>query len=778
MKNNIATQQVSFWKFLRENQIEIPIIQRDYAQGRLGKEYLRKAFLENLKFALDSRETLKLDFVYGVTDRNRFNPLDGQQRLTTLWLLHWYIAYRANKIDDEAKKVFRHFTYETRLSSREFCDRLVGLKNQEQTEENIADYIKKQTWFFSDWKQDPTIQSMLRMLSGTTRSDKKGNDILDGIQELFAGCTFEQFVDYWQLLINEKCPIVFYNLDLLGLNLSDDLYIKMNARGERLTNFENFKSDLIGYIVEKAREENAEDGWTSLLDPKTGIAIKLDTTWTDIFWRYNQEGKIDDIYFAFLNRFFFKVIILDGNKDFLGKKDNESFNVLYGKESNDTTLCYQSFSIYKYVNGNLPLKTLQTLMKTLNNLSAYIENGNIVNINEEFRALWVKKFCFIPKYDNESGITWNVTIRRAVIYAICRFFECNDNVNDEQFRINLKRWLRVVWNIVSNDTANLTGCLQLIKELSEHTTDIYEFLANDSNEIQSKADKAQVEEEREKARQILTGTIGNTETERENIIIEAESFGFFQGAIRFLFQNEEGKADWSNFVVKFKNAKKYFDEDGIKKEYQAQWIRNYIKRCRSYNQLYDKQIFIPNASTWKNILLNEINRVTIHDCLISFKPYTDVSQFSDGNLPAEETVRKLLCDEQLVKYLLSNSDYQKFRIRWCYGYITLYAPYGRKHITLDWVYQGNSVANNRTYYLNKMKEYLLVDDNKKIELSDGFFLIWDFDIQFVYKGHKWQWNTDGNIYLLDGSDRSKFVREGDFVIKDEVDLKKLGDLIF
>lgn len=96
MSNN--TKAISFWNFLKENTIEIPIIQRDYAQGRLGKETLRKNFLRDLKNALDKGETIKLDFVYGSTENDILNPLDGQQRLTTLWLLHWYIALRAGEL--------------------------------------------------------------------------------------------------------------------------------------------------------------------------------------------------------------------------------------------------------------------------------------------------------------------------------------------------------------------------------------------------------------------------------------------------------------------------------------------------------------------------------------------------------------------------------------------------------------------------------------------------------------------------------------------------------
>ena len=64
----------SFWKFIQKHPVEIPIIQRDYAQGRLGKEYIRRDFLANQKKALDDylkddTSVLKLDFVYG-TEHN------------------------------------------------------------------------------------------------------------------------------------------------------------------------------------------------------------------------------------------------------------------------------------------------------------------------------------------------------------------------------------------------------------------------------------------------------------------------------------------------------------------------------------------------------------------------------------------------------------------------------------------------------------------------------------------------------------------------------------
>ena len=215
MKNN-KIQQTTFWRFLKNRKIEIPIIQRDYAQGRIGKEKLREKFLNDLKNALDNNNTLKLDFVYGSIENNSLNPLDGQQRLTTLWLLHWYIAYKAEKLK-ENETTFKNFTYETRTSSREFCNKLSEFEVKDSNRK-IVETIQNKTWFFSEWKQDPTIQAMLTMLGGTPIKDNKAKDIIDGFEEIFYGANKKEFVEYWEKLSDEsKCSIVFFHLDLLDM---------------------------------------------------------------------------------------------------------------------------------------------------------------------------------------------------------------------------------------------------------------------------------------------------------------------------------------------------------------------------------------------------------------------------------------------------------------------------------------------------------------------------------------------------------------------------------
>ena len=70
--------------------IEIPLFQRDYAQGRNTDQarHVRERFIADLCSALDGDKELHLDFVFGDVVNGTLYPLDGQQQLTTLFLLH------------------------------------------------------------------------------------------------------------------------------------------------------------------------------------------------------------------------------------------------------------------------------------------------------------------------------------------------------------------------------------------------------------------------------------------------------------------------------------------------------------------------------------------------------------------------------------------------------------------------------------------------------------------------------------------------------------------
>ena len=175
------------WHLTTENAIVIPIIQRDYAQGRSNDDVrqIREPFLKKLFEVLDSKEgKQELDFIYGSLERPKdisfknvnyenFVPLDGQQRLTTLFLLHWFLSIW----NDASFRLMRmhfigRFSYMTRLSSTEFCERILEYVHPKDIVDSInqggkapiSKTLKNEGWFHDQWKNDPTVSGMLTML--------------------------------------------------------------------------------------------------------------------------------------------------------------------------------------------------------------------------------------------------------------------------------------------------------------------------------------------------------------------------------------------------------------------------------------------------------------------------------------------------------------------------------------------------------------------------------------------------------------------------------------
>lgn len=252
--------------------IIIPKIQRDYAQGREGKENLRKNFLTDLFEVIDTNQSTPrlYDYIYGQLekpnqdhpDSYHFYPVDGQQRLTTMFLLHLYIGKRAGKNTDFLK----YFSYQTRNSSKLFCEMLCDIDAKEYAD--IISYIKDNYRYTSHWENDPTISSMMRMLQDIDAHFKNK-------QPSYAQQDYERC---WDNMVNN---VRFWMLDLSDLDTTDDIYIKMNSRGKGLTKFENFKAELDNLVSKTS--QGFEEG---------EFSMKIDTTWTNLFWGY-REGKYD-----------------------------------------------------------------------------------------------------------------------------------------------------------------------------------------------------------------------------------------------------------------------------------------------------------------------------------------------------------------------------------------------------------------------------------------------------------------------------------------------------
>lgn len=289
------TRKVSVREFFDSNangaqvrRIIIPKIQRDYAQGREDKGYIREEFLKEIYSVIKSEEysELSMDFIYGYMDEDNkvFYPLDGQQRLTTLWLVYWYLAVRAEKLETEENNL-KLFSYDTRISSRDFCAELCNGNNfcaelyndddfKKKINEDIVQFIKDQHWFFSEWQNDPTISAMLRTIGGEGEND--------GIQPVFADHTKRRYKETWENFLERfKDRITFYEYIIgnkpLPKEAAAQLYIKMNARGKALSDFENFRADLIDQLSKLKKSKKRKT------DEVVSFSENIDYSWSGIF---------------------------------------------------------------------------------------------------------------------------------------------------------------------------------------------------------------------------------------------------------------------------------------------------------------------------------------------------------------------------------------------------------------------------------------------------------------------------------------------------------------
>src|SRR5690606_37068084 len=167
--------------------------------------------------------------------------------------------------------------------------------------------LQNSACFFLSWKRDPTVQSMLRRLDAVHEKFEKFKDEeIDGFWKILTAEHYTLPTDnpklneLVQLIetkgneetqeklkeIQEKPAISFKFLNLDEFELADDLYLKMNARGKALTDFENLKAKIEQHIIEKEWEKDVESEQT--------FSFKMDTIWTDLFWRHKGNSSAID----------------------------------------------------------------------------------------------------------------------------------------------------------------------------------------------------------------------------------------------------------------------------------------------------------------------------------------------------------------------------------------------------------------------------------------------------------------------------------------------------
>ena len=450
--------------------IEIPIIQRNYVQG--NDKTIRRHFVKYLVKALTQQSSVELDFVYGaerqdtqLTDNCAPNncapqvgkvliPLDGQQRLTTLWLLHGYllaleqVSNHPEQLSPEEREaqcqLLARFVYETRQSAKDFCGYWLQEVTQRACPELVdkpSKYLRNCAWFDPEWEKKGTVTAMLGML----------DEVASKRAEL-------QAVPYGRL---SKC-IRFYYLPIEKFGLSNELYIRMNARGEQLTSFEHFKSSFYKVIQHHPN--------------LSSIKEKMEYDWVDTLWQYRpKDTHVTDHPFMKCLSFVTEVLHIKG----------------YDKGTEDNIE-----SVYKDPDAVTYLK--QTL-DCVENLKG-IQYANLLKDSDTKKTLSFQEVLSQMLTDGLKTVN-----QRILLYTAIAYLQHHNTVD------GIVPLLRVVRNLSTNTVKQKIDLTKIYPSLDElvQVPNIYDYLAQLQGGISGFSD-TQLEEEKAKAQLRLARPEVNT----------------------------------------------------------------------------------------------------------------------------------------------------------------------------------------------------------------------------------------------------------------------------
>jgi len=572
--------KLTLWKALEQYHIVIPTIQRDYAQGRKNDPkiaQIRKTFLQALVQSLTENKELELDFVYGSVNQKTLELLDGQQRLTTLFLLHCYLVHK-NKLNikeiDVIKERLQKFSYQTRTSSKLFISQLVGKLVEMEWSGKPSMAIENEAWFLAVWRKDPTIISILTML--------------DELDSLLAPKTADELEKLWVSLSNHSV-LNFYLLPMNEFSLTDELYIKMNARGVQLTEFENFKAWLQGFLENK-------------VDIRTANAFfqSIDSEWTDLIWTASKDwNKSFDASFIHL----FKICLLCEYRAYLSKNQKSDYT-----DEKDIDSLVSRLRLNLFISQKEYMDLFSTeVSNTIDNLTALLDFAVAHQKQHKIFEILSKDK---PSYEEQANF--------ATTYYFTKYIQDIDQFEDWN---RISGWLVKNAKGYYNSEKLMLSVLEALEQLAiyighDSVLDKISTLHQYRNiiELCSKTafEKSHIEHEIEKAQLILQDPVW------KKLLNKYEEHKYFYGRIDFLLDYAKADSDiicMNKFAYYSEIAALLFTDAFLKdKEYRLHRcflsLGNYfIKYGRNLNFCSDSyNSYRDRAENWRAVF--DKNRVS------------------------------------------------------------------------------------------------------------------------------------------------------------------------
>lgn len=279
--NNAFLKDENILTLFSLNNLIVPEIQREYVWGKNTK--VLEKFLNDLKdnanvcntcHHVHGNHNINIGFLYSYKppyvklENERFLDeylIDGQQRITTIFLLLLTRAVKENRVEDFCN-IIRYnddgkhmsFSYKVRKLTQDFLLRLVH-HIVENSGKNSLDFFLTDEypyWFLADYYEDPTISSMtsaIKMMLDKTLFPEE-----------------EYFFDYLLESIH------FWHFKTEATSQGEELYISMNSRGEQLSNNETQKAASLPPEDQKEWGKKWEE-------------------WQTFFWRNRNKGNKENV---------------------------------------------------------------------------------------------------------------------------------------------------------------------------------------------------------------------------------------------------------------------------------------------------------------------------------------------------------------------------------------------------------------------------------------------------------------------------------------------------
>ncbi len=296
--------------FSGNKKVVIPDLQREYCwpseYSDVNGKDLVTHFVSRLLELDDNNRKMGLIYAYEPILDNIY-LCDGQQRITTLYLLVGYLYHELKKQTGEDDKLLNEahelliskfeeekddkeprLQYSIRESTLFFLRDLV---NQYFLGEDVD--IKESSWYFSDYDNDPSIHNIIKALEKFEKAVKK-----------------DQMIELLNVVMHR---IQFMYFDMKSRSYGEEQYVVINTTGKPLTVSENYKPRFMdGLSGEK------------FIDGKREIQYYADQweDWEAFFWKFHPQEDGAYVVDQAMKEFFKWIFIIE-------KYDqNESLDVL------------------------------------------------------------------------------------------------------------------------------------------------------------------------------------------------------------------------------------------------------------------------------------------------------------------------------------------------------------------------------------------------------------------------------------------------------------------